>query len=54
MKKVIYDCDNTLGVKRSDIDDEITFAYLYAHPDIELLGITCTFGNNSGPNCRGI
>lgn len=49
MKKVIYDCDNTLGVKRSDIDDGITFAYLYAHPDIELLGITCTFGNNSGP-----
>lgn len=47
MKKVIYDCDNTLGVKRSDIDDGITFAYLYAHPEIELLGITCTFGNNS-------
>lgn len=46
MYKVILDCDNTIGVKRSDIDDGLTFAYLYAHPEIELLGITCTFANN--------
>ena len=47
MTKVILDCDNTMGVKRSDIDDGLTFAYLYAHKDIDLLGITCTFANNA-------
>lgn len=46
MYKVILDCDNTMGIKRSDIDDGLTFAYLYAHPEVELLGITCTFANN--------
>lgn len=44
--KVILDCDNTMGVKKSDVDDGLTFAYLYAHPDVEVLGITCTFANN--------
>lgn len=44
--KVILDCDNTMGVKKSDVDDGLTFAYLYAHPEVELLGITCTFANN--------
>lgn len=47
MFSVIYDCDNTLGVLRSDVDDGLTFAYLHAHPDIRLLGLTCTFGNNA-------
>ena len=51
MKKVILDCDNTIGVKRSDIDDGLTFAYLYANPDIDLLGITCTFANNHEHVC---
>lgn len=46
MYKVILDCDNTMGVKRSDIDDGLTFAYLYGHPDVDILGITCTFANN--------
>lgn len=36
-----------MGVKKSDVDDGLTFAYLYAHPDIEVLGLTCTFGNNN-------
>lgn len=46
MEKVILDCDNTLGVKKSDVDDGLTFAYLYAHPEVKVLGITCTFANN--------
>ncbi len=46
MHKVILDCDNTMGVKKSDVDDGLTFAYLYAHPDVEVLAITCTFANN--------
>ncbi len=44
--KVILDCDNTMGVKKSDVDDGLTFAYLYGHPEIEVMGITCTFANN--------
>ncbi len=47
MEKVIYDCDNTMGVPRSDIDDGLTFLYLYGHPDIEVLGLTLTFANNT-------
>ncbi len=46
MKKVILNCDNTLSVHRSDVDDGLTLMYLYAHEDIDLLGITTTFGNN--------
>ena len=34
--KVILDCDNTMGVRKSDVDDGLTFAYLYAHPDVEV------------------
>lgn len=46
MHKIILDCDNTMGVLRSDIDDGLTFAYLYAHPQVDLMGVTCTFANN--------
>ena len=45
--KVILDFDNTMGVKKSDIDDGLTFAYLYTHDDIDLLAVTCTFANNA-------
>ena len=47
MKKVILDCDNTMSIYRSDIDDGLTFLYLYGHSDIDLMGITCTFANNN-------
>ncbi len=46
MNKVILDCDNTLSVLRSDVDDGLTFMYMYTHPEIELLGLTTTFANN--------
>ncbi|WP_058486540.1 nucleoside hydrolase [Defluviitalea phaphyphila] len=46
-KKVILDFDNTMGVRKSDIDDGFTFAYLYTHEDIDLLAVTCTFANNA-------
>lgn len=46
-KKVILDFDNTMGVRKSDVDDGLTFAYLYAHEDIDLLAVTCTFANNA-------
>ena len=47
MRKVILDCDNTMSIYRSDIDDGLTFLYLYGHSDIDLMGITCTFANNN-------
>lgn len=46
-KKVILDFDNTMGVRKCDVDDGLTFAYLYAHEDIDLLAVTCTFANNA-------
>lgn len=49
MHKVILDCDNAIGIRRSDIDDGLTFLYLYGHPDVELLGLTTTFANNILP-----
>ena len=47
MKKIIYDCDNTMGVKNRDVDDALTAIYLIGRNDVELLGITTTFGNDS-------
>lgn len=46
-KKVILDCDNTMGVRKGDVDDGLTFAYLYTHDEIDLLAVTCTFANNA-------
>lgn len=46
-KKVILDCDNTMGLHRKEIDDGITLLYLLGRNDIELLGITLTYGNGS-------
>lgn len=45
-QKVILDTDNTMGVYGCDIDDGLTFLYLYGHKEIELLGLTTTHGNN--------
>jgi len=46
-KPVILDCDNTMGLPRREIDDGLTIRYLLGRPDIELLGVTTTFGNGS-------
>lgn len=42
---VIFDCDNTMGLPGKEIDDGLTLLYLLGRPDIELLGVTTTFGN---------
>ena len=44
---VIYDCDNTMGLPRQEIDDGLTLMYLLGRPDITLLGVTTTFGNGA-------
>ena len=48
MKKVICDCDNTMGIPGRPMDDALAILYLLgASNDIELLGITCNFGNGT-------
>ena len=48
MKKVplIFDCDNTLGIQGCDIDDGMTLLYLLGSEEVDLLGVTCSYGNN--------
>ncbi|SHJ88467.1 nucleoside hydrolase [Paramaledivibacter caminithermalis] len=46
MHKVIFDCDNTMGVENCDVDDGLTLLYLLGRQDIDLLGVTTTFGNS--------
>jgi purine nucleosidase len=47
MQRVIFDCDNTLGLPTKEIDDGLALFYLLGSPEIELLGVTTTFGNGS-------
>ena len=47
MKMVIFDCDNTMGLRTKEIDDGLTLYYLLGRPDIDLMGITTTFGNGT-------
>jgi inosine-uridine nucleoside N-ribohydrolase len=46
-ERVICDCDNTMGVPGKPIDDGQTLLYLWGQPDIDLVGITTSFGNGS-------
>lgn len=43
---LIIDCDNTFGVPRCDVDDGLALLYLLGSPEVELLGITCSYGNH--------
>lgn len=47
MKKIIFDCDNTMGVYEKDVDDGLTLLYLLGRDDVEILGLTTTFGNST-------
>lgn len=47
MHKIIFDCDNTMGLKGCDVDDGLTLLYLLGRKDISLLGVTTTFGNST-------
>lgn len=46
MKKIIFDCDNTMGVTGCDVDDGLALIYLLGKSSAELLGITTTYGNS--------
>jgi purine nucleosidase len=45
--RVICDCDNTMPLPGMPIDDGQTLLYLLGRPDIELVGITTSFGNGT-------
>lgn len=51
--RVICDCDNTMGVPGKPVDDGQTILYLLGRPDIELVGITTTFGNGTIDEVHG-
>jgi inosine-uridine nucleoside N-ribohydrolase len=46
-EKVILDCDNTMGLPFHEVDDGLALLYLLGKPEIDLLGVTTTFGNGS-------
>ncbi len=46
-QKTIIDCDNTMGLPNWEVDDGLVILYLLGREDIDLLGITNTFGNGS-------
>ncbi len=46
-ERVICDCDNTMGVPGKPVDDGQTLLYLLGRPDVELVGVTTTFGNGT-------
>lgn len=43
--QIVLDCDNTLGMPARDVDDGLALLYLLGCPEVELLGVTTTFGN---------
>lgn len=47
MKRVVIDCDNTMGLPFKEIDDGLTLLYLLGRPDIDLIGVTTIFGNGT-------
>lgn len=46
MKQIVFDCDNTFGVKDCDVDDGLALLYLLGDKEANLHGITATYGNN--------
>lgn len=47
MIPVILDCDNTMGLHGKDVDDGLAILYLLGSKNINLLGITTTYGNST-------
>lgn len=47
MKKIIFDCDNTMGLEKKDVDDGLVLLYLLGRDDIKLTGVTSVFGNGT-------
>ena len=46
MKRILFDCDNTLGLENRDVDDALALLYLLGREDVEVCGVTTSFGND--------
>lgn len=46
MKKIILDCDNTIGINGCDVDDGLALLYLLGSSSSNTIGITTTYGNS--------
>ncbi|MDR3037391.1 MAG: nucleoside hydrolase [Coriobacteriales bacterium] len=47
-KRIIFDFDNTMGVKGCDVDDGLALLYVLGHPELARVEALCTsFGNNT-------
>ncbi|MBR9814122.1 nucleoside hydrolase [bacterium] len=44
-KRLIIDCDPGLGVPGADVDDNLAVLLALGSPEVELIGVTVTFGN---------
>lgn len=44
--KIIYDCDNTMGVPGCDIVDGLSLLYLLGKEELDICAITTTYGNS--------
>jgi len=47
VKKIIFDCDNTMGISGKDVDDGLALLYLLGREDVQLVGVTTTYGNST-------
>ncbi len=47
MIPLILDCDNTMGLPGCDVDDGTALLYLLGSPEVNLLGISCAYGNST-------
>jgi purine nucleosidase len=47
LRKIIFDCDNTFGLENHDVDDGLTLFYLLGAAEMDLLGVTLTYGNGT-------
>ena len=46
MTKVLFDCDNTLGLRDRDVDDALALLYLLGSDGVQVCGVTTSFGND--------
>lgn len=44
-KKLIIDCDPGLGIRWADVDDSLAILLALASPEIEVMGLSITYGN---------
>lgn len=47
MKKVILDCDNTIGLEKKEAADGLALLFLIGRKDIDLMAVTSVFGNSN-------